>query len=425
MSGSKRRSGYRKSVNESIKTFPEPSDRERLAQVTGMLGSNLFSVRVAKPILKPGIDDSTRCDEGIDIASSTFRDGIALLPTRFKNAVWVRRGGFLIVGDESSDTNVSSSSSSISTVDKVRFRIEHILFPEQIKHLKTRGLWPSEFETIRSGIDLPIKSIDKDDNLKEEEEEDDDDDDDTMRRRRLHYPIPRNRPGDLPISDYDNIENEDDEEIVNNQDGNDVESIIEGVKEKGIIFIDGEKEKVTSSDLILKQLSVFELDNAYAILVECGIWLDTTYGLKHWSPPYAKEVMMRHAKEHFVFGVYLIEEKSMIATFTVGTSCWIPYFNEISNDTWKDQLGVPLYLGKLAVKPSEQKKGIGKALMNKVDEIAKEKGCTSIRFDAIEKVPGLRYFYENCCGYSVVGQIEAKDAKGTMNKLLLFEKCVN
>jgi GNAT superfamily N-acetyltransferase len=133
---------------------------------------------------------------------------------------------------------------------------------------------------------------------------------------------------------------------------------------------------------------------------------------------------MRHAKEHFVFGVYLIEEESMIATFTIGTSCWIPYFNEISNDIWKDQLGVPLYLGKLAVKPSIHKRGIGKALMNKVDKIAKEKGCTSIRFDAIEKVPGLRYFYENC-GYNVVGDIEAKDVKGTMNKLLLFEKCLN
>ena len=51
MSGSKRRSGYRKSVNESIKTFPEPSERERLAQVTGMLGSNLFSVRVLNQYL--------------------------------------------------------------------------------------------------------------------------------------------------------------------------------------------------------------------------------------------------------------------------------------------------------------------------------------------------------------------------------------
>lgn len=418
MSGAKRRSGYRKTVsNDAIYSFPEPAATECIAQVTGMLGSNLFSVCVVKPTLGSA-DDETSVETTFTDKSSTLRHGIAVLPTRFKNAIWVRRGGFLIVGDESSEPSSTSSASSVANSDKARFRVEHILFPEQIKHLKTRGLWPVEFEMTRVSSE-----IDNNEDAREEDDDEDEDDDDeeNLRRRRLYQHVPRNRPGDLPSSEYDNEDAEDNYEEDNKREV-DVREI------RGARVLSLANRNLHLPELIIRQLSEVDVDDAYALLVECGLWLDKTYGLKHWSPPYAKSVMQLHAREHFLFSVTTIVDKDerLVGTFTVGTKCWIPYFADIPSDTWrdKDEKSKPLYLGKLAVSPSEHNRGIGKALMKKVDEIAREKDCSSIRFDAIEKVPGLRNFYE-AVGYTVVGKISAKDAKGTLNDLLLFEKMLS
>jgi len=413
MSGAKRRSGYRKTVSQdAIYSYPEPTEHEYIAQVTGMLGSNLFSVCVVSPKLcAKDADEATVVGD-----KPTLRHGIAVLPTRFKNAVWVRRGGFLIVGDESVETSTTTSTSSLASPEKSRFRVEHILFPEQIKHLRSRGMWPAEFESTRASNETPNYEREGDDDDDEEEEDEDDTDDDEVdsRRRRPQHYVPRNRPGDLPASEYDN------ESIEENHDNDDVKDAVEEKEQT----LKCPNRNLHLPELIIRQLADDEVDDAYALLVECGIWLDKTYGLKHWSPPYKKEVMESHAREHFLFSVTTISDKGderLVGTFTVGTKCWIPYFADVPVDTWRDREGIPMYLGKLAVSPSEHNRGIGKALMKKVDEIAKEKGCSSIRFDAIEKVPGLRQFYEGV-GYNVMGKVSAKDAKGAMNELLLFEK---
>lgn len=223
--------------------------------------------------------------------------------------------------------------------------------------------------------------------------------------------------------------------------------------------------RLTEADLVLQRCNSGDCGNVYQILLECGEWMFARWGLTHWAPPYPIEVMMQHAVEHEVFGVYInspgqsspmdgstsgagslpdwsqppwpacasqagvpaadsedLDGRTsalvLAATFTVGTTNWVPYFRD---EMWTDPSHKALYLGKLAVKPQFHSIGLGRAVMDKVESIAKSKACQCIRFDAVEKMPVLTPFYKSC-GYKIVGSYSAPDARGTNNALLMFEK---
>ncbi len=63
-------------------------------------------------------------------------ESLALLPTKFRKLIWVKRGDFLIVAGASHDFLTAAGDRG-----KVRFMVEHILYKEQVKHLKAEGLW--------------------------------------------------------------------------------------------------------------------------------------------------------------------------------------------------------------------------------------------------------------------------------------------
>jgi probable RNA-binding protein EIF1AD len=119
MAGLGRRSHYRKHLTDAVlHDFPEPSDKECIAKVVATRGSNQFDVLV----------------------SNESKPQLAILPSKFHKLIWVKRGDYCIVemGEETNDTNSG-----------VRFLITHILYKDQIKHLKDKKLWPKtkEFET--------------------------------------------------------------------------------------------------------------------------------------------------------------------------------------------------------------------------------------------------------------------------------------
>lgn len=126
MSGAGRKSAYRKSVTEEVlNSFPEPdvAAGERVAQVVQSRGGNILQVLVA--------DEE---DDGPDSSS------LAILPTKFRKLIWVKRGDFLIVSGTSHDFLTAAGEKG-----KVKFMVEHILYKEQVKHLKEVGLWPADF----------------------------------------------------------------------------------------------------------------------------------------------------------------------------------------------------------------------------------------------------------------------------------------
>jgi len=159
MAGLGRRSHYRKYLTDSVlNDFPEPksSEGERIAQVVGSRGGNLLEIQVAPP---PPTNDG---DEGDSEESQNNTNSnnkkqpqLALLPTKFRKLVWVKRGDYIIVGGDETAQKQDTGKASISTEDenehqdneniKVRYMVHHILYRDQVKHLKSLGVWPKQF----------------------------------------------------------------------------------------------------------------------------------------------------------------------------------------------------------------------------------------------------------------------------------------
>ncbi|KAJ1458355.1 hypothetical protein M885DRAFT_614702 [Pelagophyceae sp. CCMP2097] len=120
MSGAKRGSGYRKSVTEDVmQSFPLPENGDVVVRVNGIRGGNLVEVS----------------------ESNKANAVLALLPTRFKNLIWIKRGDFLIAAS-AGDTSGNESGDGA----KVRFIVKHVLYREQIRHIKAHDLWPHDLE---------------------------------------------------------------------------------------------------------------------------------------------------------------------------------------------------------------------------------------------------------------------------------------
>lgn len=141
MAGLGRRTHYRKHLTDSIiYDFPEPGENERIAKVVATRGSNQFDIVLS---LSEDADPET-----------TRESHLAILPTKFNKLVWVKRNDFVIVetGEEEqqAETNVDTGG--------IRFIISHILYKDQVKHLQSKGLWPTkdaEFSTEKIGLRSP------------------------------------------------------------------------------------------------------------------------------------------------------------------------------------------------------------------------------------------------------------------------------
>ena len=100
--------GRGRRVEAILSEFPEPSASQLIVRVSGTPGSNLLRV-----------EDASGCEV-------TVR-----LPSKTKNTIWVRTGGFLII-------NVTTDVEEYGDV-------AHFLYKDQIRYLQTRGLWPAGF----------------------------------------------------------------------------------------------------------------------------------------------------------------------------------------------------------------------------------------------------------------------------------------
>jgi probable RNA-binding protein EIF1AD len=116
MAGLGRRSHYRKHLTDAVlNDLPEPQDGECIAKVVATRGGNQFDVLVV----------------GMETPQ------LAILPMKFHKLIWVKRGDFCIVrtGDENAKEDAYSG---------VRYLITHVLYKDQVKHLKAKNLWPDD-----------------------------------------------------------------------------------------------------------------------------------------------------------------------------------------------------------------------------------------------------------------------------------------
>jgi probable RNA-binding protein EIF1AD len=164
MAGLGRRTHYRKHLTDAVlHDTPEPEEDERIAKVVGSRGSNQFDILLAltaNTATHPPENEIERTPQW------------AILPTKFRKLVWVKRNDFLIVktgiDDIEEDSDVKKKKAEEET-GSIRYIISHILYKDQIKHLCAKGLWPThdpEFATdnvIKDDDDDESDSSDGDD----------------------------------------------------------------------------------------------------------------------------------------------------------------------------------------------------------------------------------------------------------------------
>ncbi|KAF0338878.1 nucleic acid-binding protein [Gigaspora margarita] len=141
-----------KTTNQILTSNIIPTETQKIARVLGSRGKNLHEVQYYEGTV-------TLCS----------------LPPKFRSLIWVKRGSYVIIEPLESDK-----------VKKIGGEIVHVLFPEHVKHLKSKGIWPKEFEnqevpdqTRPSGDDSDdqifvntnrIRNTDDDDNSSSDEE---------------------------------------------------------------------------------------------------------------------------------------------------------------------------------------------------------------------------------------------------------------
>uniref|UniRef100_A0A7R9X155 S1-like domain-containing protein n=1 Tax=Craspedostauros australis TaxID=1486917 RepID=A0A7R9X155_9STRA len=154
MAGLGRRTHYRKHLTDSVlNDLPEPEADERIGKVVATRGGNQFDI-----ILATHSDTTTQ----------PRKPQLAILPTKFHKLVWVKRNDYIIVQGgmtaEEGETQKAANGTS-----GIRYIISHILYKDQVKHLKSKGLWPEHDEEFNAST---TKSAQDDDpNRKREGDE--------------------------------------------------------------------------------------------------------------------------------------------------------------------------------------------------------------------------------------------------------------
>ena len=192
MSGLGRRTHYRKHLTDSVLyDYPEPASNECIAKIIATRGSNQFDIQLAKsyPDPKKNSDEKSCNIQQPDYSSKNDSTELAILPTKFRKLIWLKRNDFVIVQyatddiansdskNEKLQVNESStlpSKDETDTLDRtvsddiskitaaapsqsdnngictssvggggIRYMITHILYKNQIQHLRTTGLWPT------------------------------------------------------------------------------------------------------------------------------------------------------------------------------------------------------------------------------------------------------------------------------------------
>ncbi len=144
----------RKSVRQAfLDESPEPTESQVIAKIVESKGSDCFGIHLppspATFTPAPAADDASSSSSSSSaekpdpnvLSALDVEVGLALMPAKFKNVIWVKNGMFVIASPCAVVTGGKKSKS------KVTHDIVHILSPEQVTHLKKKGLFPSVFDT--------------------------------------------------------------------------------------------------------------------------------------------------------------------------------------------------------------------------------------------------------------------------------------
>mmetsp|Transcript_3457 Transcript_3457/g.7610 ORF Transcript_3457/g.7610 Transcript_3457/m.7610 type:complete len:278 (-) Transcript_3457:1188-2021(-) len=183
MAGLGRRSHYRKHLTDAVlNDLPEPDESigQRIARVIGTRGGNMFDVVVAplssnkeladkeatngarqskdeeEILVSPSTTDENGSDKQLQSTETSEPPPIhiiqrapqlAFLPTKFRKLVWIKRNDFVIVQcgeEENEEKRQQNADQKDSSSGGFRYVITNILYKDQVKHIKIKGLWPMD-----------------------------------------------------------------------------------------------------------------------------------------------------------------------------------------------------------------------------------------------------------------------------------------
>lgn len=123
--------------------------------------------------------------------------------------------------------------------------------------------------------------------------------------------------------------------------------------------------------------------------------LTARFGRGHWSGASSLATLRKHARARQLHVVEL--EGEIVATFTLSPRKIAFY----SKSWFADPDASALYLTNMAVRPDVQRRGIGRWIMGRIENLARADGCGAVRFDAYDADAGAGEFYRKC-GYHCV-----------------------
>ncbi|MFZ4813458.1 MAG: GNAT family N-acetyltransferase [Phototrophicaceae bacterium] len=140
--------------------------------------------------------------------------------------------------------------------------------------------------------------------------------------------------------------------------------------------------------LTIQPLSEADLTTAHAILTLCGEHMHRVQGLSHWYPYRNIERYRQETQAATVYGVY--DDSWLVGTFYL-TPVMRTWYSTVA---WEDPNHRALYLGSLGILPSVQGRGIGKAVMGHILQMAQQGGYAALRFDGVANNAPLLHFYD-------------------------------
>ena len=142
----------------------------------------------------------------------------------------------------------------------------------------------------------------------------------------------------------------------------------------------------------------------HQILIACGLDLKERFGLSHWMPVvYSLKSMLKDARSLEVYALTIGEEQ--IGTFMLETTPTVPLsYIKYGNIHWQVKDASAIYVHKLAVLPAWQGQGLGTWCLRTIERLAAQRGCSTVRLDAVKTHPRLLSFYASQ-GYQQVGEL--------------------
>lgn len=138
-----------------------------------------------------------------------------------------------------------------------------------------------------------------------------------------------------------------------------------------------------------------EIAGIYKLSVAAASDLVDKYGQGRWRVAAARKTLKRNQQSDSLF---VIVKDAVI----VGTFCFTTKKAGFYRRGWfafpDDPAG---YLLNMAIAPQHQRQGIGREVMNHIDQLARSMKLLAVRFDAYEANAGAGGFYRKC-GYQLV-----------------------